>query len=74
MGENEMSDERIEEARNDALEQHLDAVQSDDSDTQEVEQPQEPDHGNYDVKAQSATEADADYDVEETNPKVVTDE
>ncbi len=77
MGEN-VNDEDLQEAREKALEDHLDAVQTDDvvsdEETQEVEQPVEPDHGNYDVKGQSLTETDADYDVEETNPKVVTDE
>lgn len=72
-------EDNVEEARNQALEDHLDAVQTDDvADTDQlskvVEDPIEPEHGNYDVKAQSATEEAADYTAEETNPKEVTDE
>lgn len=31
--------------------------------------PEEHPHGNYDVKFKSASESDASYDVDETNPK-----
>lgn len=44
-------------------------------DVQVDEEPVEPEHGNYDVRFQPATEEDAVYDVEETNSKEdVTDE
>lgn len=35
-----------------------------------LEVPEQHDHGNYDVKGRNLTEDDADYDAEETNPKV----
>lgn len=51
-----------------------DPQQTDDPPAEEVVEPVQPEHGNFDVRYQSADENDADYQAEETNSKEVTDE
>lgn len=38
-----------------------------------LETPERHPHHSYDVKAKNATDADANFDAEETNPKVVSE-